>query len=73
MKTDDNVGTKYLLYKVEEVQQMTDSVHFEFTPKETKKLPKGTKIFEVELTNVDGKVDTIFQDNVTIKGDIIND
>ena len=73
LKVGDYEGAKYLLYKETKVNDTTDTVYFEFTPEETKKLSTGIRILEVQLTTSAGKVRTIYQENVEIKGDIIND
>ena len=66
-------SSKYLLYQVKDVTDNTNEVHFEFTPSETKELTIGVKVFEVELTTKDGKVRTIYQGEIEVKGDVLND
>ena len=73
MKTDYSKGSKYLLFKEIKVENPIEEIHVEFEPELTKKLPLGISILEVELTDSNNKVQTIFQDKIKIEGDIIND
>lgn len=73
LKNDTFESSKYLLYQNKEIHDNTKEVHFEFTSDETKELTTGRKVFEVELTTATGKVMTIYQEDIEIKGDVLND
>lgn len=66
-------SSEYLLYREKEITESTSEVHFEFPPDETKAITPGNKIIEVELTTKDGKVMTIYQESIWVKGDVLND
>lgn len=66
-------NTRYLLYREVQIEKETEEITVMFTPDETKKCSKGDKILEVELTDKDGKVRTLFQGKLTIKEDLINE
>ena len=55
------------------IDKEAEEVTVMFTPEETRKCSKGVKILEVELTDKDGKVRTLFQGKLTIKEDLINE
>ncbi len=63
----------YLLYQKKEIEKDTQIVSFEFTHEEMKKICPGIKILELELTNLEGKVSTIYQKEIEIVGDVINE
>lgn len=73
LKRDTLESSKYLLYQLKEISENTTEVHFEFASSETKELTTGDKILEVELTTANGKVMTIYQDKIKVKGDVLND
>ena len=65
-------NTNYVLFKEIEVTEKTDTISIHFTNEETKKFSEGDKILEVELTEkLNGAVSTIYQDKLTIKGEVI--
>jgi hypothetical protein len=66
-------NSKYLLFKKIEIEKETDTVSIAFDHQQTKKCSKGNKILEVELTNKDGRVITLYQEKLTILEDIINE
>lgn len=66
-------NTRYLLYKEVRIEEEAEEITVMFTPEETRKCSKGIKILEVELTDKDGKVRTLFQGKLTVKEDLINE
>ena len=66
-------NTRYLLYREVQIDKETEEITVMFTPEETKRLSKGDKMLEVELTDKEGKVRTLFQGKLTIKEDLINE
>lgn len=62
----------YYALKVVTIAEASDIVHFEFTHEEMKDVGIGSAIIEVEL-NTSGKVYTIYQEEILIKGDIVNE
>lgn len=66
-------ASRYLLFKEIEIEGQTELVTISFTAEETRKCKVGKKILEVELTDNSGRVRTLYQDNVTIKEDLINE
>lgn len=66
-------NTRYLLYKEVRIEEEAEEVAVMFTPEETRKCSKGDKILEVELTDNEGKVRTLFQGKLTVKEDLINE
>lgn len=63
----------YELFKKIEVNRVTDTLTAVFDHKETKKLGIGNKTLEIELTEKDGAVRTIYQGKITVEGDVINE
>lgn len=64
----------YILFQEKEIDVPTNEVTFEFTHTETIKIPlKKEAILEVELTNVSGKVSTLYQEEIEIVGDVIDE
>lgn len=66
-------NSRYLLYREVKIEEETERITVMFTPDETKRCSKGDKILEVELTDKDGKVRTLFQGKLTIMEDLINE
>lgn len=64
---------KCSLQKTIEIFEPTTALTIEFTHEEMKKCCLGTKILEIELTDVNGRVYTLNQEELTILGDVIND
>lgn len=55
------------------ITERTDTVAVDFSHEETKKVCQGTKVLEVELTDSDGNVSTLYQGKINVKGDVINE
>ena len=68
---DKLTNSRYVLFKEIPIEQKTDTESVHFTGQETKKCSEGEKILEVELTQTDGSVSTLYQDKLTLKGDVI--
>lgn len=66
-------NTNYILYREIEILEDTNVVTIIFDHEETKKLCKGDKILEVELTNPLGRVTTLCQEKITVLEDVINE
>ena len=66
-------NSRYLLYREVKIEKETDKIAIVFKPEETKKCSKGDKLLEVELTDKEGNVRTLYQDKLTIKEDLINE
>lgn len=66
-------SSRYLLYREVNIEEEVNELTITFEPTETKKCSKGEKLIEVELTDKDGKVRTLFQGKLTIKEDLINE
>lgn len=64
---------KCALQKIIEIFEPTTTLTIEFTHEETKKWCTGTKILEIELTDTNGRVYTLNQEELTVLGDVIND
>lgn len=62
--------SEYILFKELIVDKETDEVIFEFSSEETKNVEIGPCLLELKLTR-DNKVNTIYQEKITIKGDVI--
>ena len=66
-------NTRYLLYREVQIEEEAEEITVMFTPEETKRLSPGDKMLEVELTDKEGKVRTLFQGKLTVKEDLINE
>jgi len=64
---------KYVLFKKIDIKEETDTIPIVFSHEEMKKCYVGDKILEIELTDKDGNVRTLYQDKLTILEDIINE
>lgn len=64
--------SRYELYKEIKITEATDTITISFTNKETKRVSAGDKLIEIELTQANGTVRTLFQDKLTVKGDVVN-
>lgn len=72
MKKFIDATNTYLLFKEIEIQDVCDGVQVIFLPEETKDIPLGNAVFEVELTYNNGaSKKTIFEENVFVKGDVV--
>lgn len=71
IKKNSSSADYYALKEIT-ISEETDIVHFEFTHEEMKDIGTGDAVIEVELTT-DGKVYTIYQEDILIKGDIVNE
>lgn len=68
----ENIYIKeYALYREIQLIEATQELQFTFTPEETQKLEKSKYIVELELTR-NGQVDTIFQEELNVKGVVID-
>lgn len=73
LKTSIN-NQKYELYKKITLEEDMQIVPFNFTHEETINLPVSDEaILEVEWTDIAGEVHTIYQRDVEIKGDVIDE
>ena len=66
-------NSKCALFRRIDIKEPTDTLHIEFTHEEMKKCCEGDKLLEVELTRANGDVITLYQEKITIVGDIINE
>lgn len=66
-------SSKYVLFKTYTIDKPTETVIIFFSHEEMKKCSLGDKILEVELTESDGIVSTIYQEKIKVKGDVINE
>lgn len=65
---------EYELYQKKQLIENADTVTFEFSHEETMKAtPSSEAILEVELTDTAGRVSTLYQEEITIVGDVINE
>ncbi len=66
-----NIHTKeYSLYKEIDVKEETSEIKIEFSPEETQPLNITSYLIELELTR-EGYTNTIFQQEILIKGDVV--
>lgn len=61
----------YVALKQIQIEETTDVVNVEFSKDETARWSTGNKILEVELTDTQGNVTTLYQDKLTVLGDVI--
>ena len=61
------------MLKVINIEEATDTLQVTFSHEEMKKTCLGDKLLEVELTRNNGDVITLYQDKITIVGDVINE
>lgn len=66
-------SSKCALFKRIDVEEPTEVLHIEFSHDEMKKCCEGDKLLEVELTRTNGDVITLYQEKLTIVGDVINE
>jgi hypothetical protein len=64
---------KYVLFKKIDIKEDTETITISFSHEEMKKCNVGDKILEVELTDKEGNVRTLYQDTLTIMEDVINE
>lgn len=64
---------KCALFKRIDIEEATDTLQIEFSHEEMKKCCEGDKLLEVELTRTNGDVITLYQEKITIVGDVINE
>ena len=63
---------QYSLYKEIKITENTSEIQITFLPEETQQLfPNKKYIIELELTRGEF-VDTIYQDEILVKGDVVN-
>lgn len=70
---DKLTNSKYVAFKKFTVEEETEIVPVFFSHEETKKWSLGDKILEVELTDTDGIVTTLYQEKIKVMGDVINE
>lgn len=61
------------MLKIINIEEATDILNIVFSHEETKKWCEGKKLLELELTNTKGEVTTLYQGDITIVGDVINE
>lgn len=68
-----NISDKeYALYQEIVIDENLDEIQIKFQPEETKKLDICKYIVELQLEH-NNLTDTIYQDFIVVKGDVIND
>lgn len=70
---DNLTNSKYVAFKEIKIEEETEIVPVFFSHEETKKWSLGDKILEVELTDTDGIVTTLYQGKIKVIGDVINE
>ena len=66
-------NSKCGLYRKIDVNEATETLEVVFVHEEMKKCCEGIKVLEVELTDTQGNVYTIYQDKIQIVGDVIDE
>ena len=66
-------STEYQVYQEKNIAEDTETVMFEFSHEEMMQLTPGEEVLEVELTDTSGVVSTLYQEQITVVGDIINE
>ena len=66
-------SSEYILYQEKQITEQTDVVTFEFTHEEMIEATLGEKLLEIELTDTSGRVSTLYQEEIIIVGDVINE
>lgn len=69
-------NSDYVLYQKITIVEPTQTVTFEFTHEEMMRVPvtdNEEAILEVEFTDTAGRVSTIYQEEIEIVGDVINE
>ncbi len=64
---------EYQIYQKKEITEETDTVTFEFSHEEMLGVTPGQRILEIEFTDTEGRVATLYQEEITIVGDVINE
>ena len=64
---------KYELFKKILVEEETDTIAVNFTHNDMMNVCEGEKILEIELTDTEGNVSTLYQDKINVMGDVINE
>lgn len=70
---DKLTNSRYVARKEINIDKETEIVPIFFSHKETQKWSLGDKILEVELTDADGIVTTLYQEKFKVEGDVINE
>ena len=65
-------NTDYMLYQSKTIEENTDTVRFEFSHEEMMLVSIGEAVLEVELTSA-GRVSTLYQEEIEIEGDVIDE
>lgn len=63
----------YVIFQEKEIEETTEEITFEFSHDEMMGAPVKQAILEVELTNTEGVVSTLYQQPIEIVGDVINE
>lgn len=66
-------NSKCGLYREIKVEEEAEKLQVIFSHEEMKRCCEGTKLLEVELTDTQGNVYTIYQDKIQVVGDVINE
>lgn len=67
-------SNNYILFQEKEIDVPTNEVTFEFSHQDMMTVPlKEEAILEVELTDTAGRVSTLYQEEIEIVGDVINE
>lgn len=66
-------NSEYQIYQKRQITEPTKTVLFEFSHEETMKMTIGEKIMEIELTDTSGVVSTLYQEQIIVVGDVINE
>lgn len=63
----------YVLFKEINIEEATEEIRIAFTNEEMADITEGDKILEIELTDNQGNVSTLYQEKIKVKGDVINE
>lgn len=66
-------NSKYILFQKIDIEEELEEITIVFSHEEMKKCCKGDKVLEIELTDKEGAVRTLFQNKLTILEDIIDE
>lgn len=66
-------NSKCFLYRKIVIEEPTSEIPITFTHEEMKRTCEGDKLLEVEWTDKYGNVATLYQEKLTIVGDVINE
>ena len=67
-------NTEYMVFQEKTIQESTQEVTFEFSHEEMMNVEiREDAVLEVELTDTAGRVSTLYQEQIEIVGDVINE